>query len=202
MEKINLFYATNNTNKLHNMYYRLRNYPINIVSPNDLNIHLEIDENGNTAIENALLKAIEYYQVLNMPTIAGDSGMYIEGLSEEKQPGLYVRRVKGKVLTDDEMIEYYTSLARNTENDCFIHYFTGIALITNQGTFTKELIDSPLKLSSIPNSNRKHKGNPLDVISLVEDGRFFNDLTDEERVELDKKGEQEFTDFIVSHLIK
>ena len=202
MTEITLFYATNNKNKLHNMYYRLKDYPIKILSPNDVDIHLEIDENGKTAIENALLKATAYYKVLNMPVIAGDSGLYIDGLSIEKQPGLYVRRVAGKVLSDDEMIDYYASLAKSTANDCFIHYFTGIALITNEGMFTKEIKDSPLKLSSIPNSNRKHKGNPLDVISLVEDGRYFNDLSDEERVALDKKGEQEFTDFIVCNVMK
>ena len=63
------------------MYYRLKDYPIKILSPNDVDIHLEIDENGKTAIENALLKATAYYKVLNMPVIAGDSGLYIDGLS-------------------------------------------------------------------------------------------------------------------------
>lgn len=202
MGKISLFYATNNKNKLHNMYYRLKDYPIDIVSPDDLNITLDIEENGNTAVENALLKATEYYKVVNMPTIAGDSGMYIEGLRKEKQPGLYVRRVNGKVLSDDEMIDYYSGLAKETKTDCFINYFTGIALITNQGTFTMELKDAPLKLSPVPNSNRKHKGNPLDVISLIEDGRYFNDISDDERVELDKKGEKEFTNFIINNLLK
>lgn len=183
------------------MRYRLKDYPIKIISPDEVGIHLEIDENGDTAIDNALLKATAYYEVLNMPTIAGDSGLYIEGISVEKQPGLYVRRVDGKVLADDEMIDYYANLAKSTTNDCFIHCFTGIALITSKGTFTKEIKDSPLKLSSTPNSNRKHRGNPLDVISLIEDGRYFNDLTDEERVSLDQKGEQEFVDFIVSNVM-
>ena len=35
---------------------------------------------------------------------------------------------------------------------------------------------------------------------MLEDGRYFNDLTDEERTGLDEAGEREFTDFIVSHL--
>ncbi len=127
--------------------------------------------------------------------------MYIDGLPSDKQPGLYVRRVDGQVLTDDEMIEYYSNPAKSVKRDCYIRYFTGIALITKQGTFTKELYDTPLKLSPIPNKNRKHNGNPLDVISLLVDGRYFNDLTDEERVSQDRKGEQEFTDFIINHLL-
>lgn len=183
------------------MYYRLRNYPIKIVCPDDLNIPIDIDENGETAVENALIKARAYFQVVNMPTIAGDSGMNIEGLPKEEQPGLYVRRVNGKTLSDDEMIAYYSNLAGRANRDCYIHYFTGIALITEKGTFTTELKEAPLKLSPIPNTNRTHRGNPLDVITLLEDGRYFNDLSDEERTALDKAGEEEFTDFIVRHLL-
>lgn len=201
MEETTLFYAINNKSKLHNMYYRLRNYPIKIVCPDDLNISMDIDENGETAVENALIKARAYFQVVNMPTIAGDSGMNIEGLPKEEQPSLYVRRINGKTLSDDEMIAYYSSLAGRAKQDCYIQYFTGIALITEKGTFTTELKEAPLKLSPIPNTNRTHRGNPLDVITLLEDGRYFNDLSDEERTALDKAGEEEFTDFIVRHLL-
>ena len=200
MEEITLFYATNNKSKLHNMHYRLRNYPIKVVCPDDLNIHIEIDECGKTAIENAMIKAKAYFSVTNLPTIAGDCGMWIDGVCEEKQPGLYVRRVNGKTLSDEEMIEYYAKLANEAPGECIIHYVTGIALITRSGEYTKEIMDHSLKLSSIPNTNRVHRGNPLDVISLVEDGRYYNDLTDEERVVLESVGEQQFTDFIVNNV--
>lgn len=201
MEEITLFYATNNKSKLHNMYYRLKNYPIKILCPDDLNIHIDVDENGETAVENALHKASEYFKLAKLPTIAGDSGMYIDGIPKAEQPGLYVRRVNGKVLSDDEMIGYYSDLVRKSGRQCYLYYFTGIALITDKGVFTKELKEIPLILSPMPNTNRKHRGNPLDVITLLEDGRYFNELSDEERTALDKAGEEEFTDFIVSHLL-
>lgn len=201
MGEVTLFYATNNKSKLHNMYYRLQKYPIKVVCPDDLNIHLDIDENGTTAVENALLKAQAYYNALNIPTIAGDSGVYIEGISEEDQPGLYVRRIGGKVLSDDEMIDHYSSLAQKVKTDCFLSYFTGIALITEQGAFTTTLLEGPLKLSPTTNPNRNHRGNPLDVITQLEDGRFSNDLTDEERTERERAEEQKFTNFIISHLL-
>lgn len=201
MDKITLFYATNNKSKLHNMYYRLKNYPITVLCPDDLNIHLDIEENGSTATENALQKAQAYYNALNIPTIAGDSGVYIEGICKENQPGLYVRRVGGRVLSDDEMIQHYANLAKNAKQNCYLNYFTGIALITSKGIFTTELLEDPLRLSPIPNTNRDHRGNPLDVITMTENGRFFNDLTDEERTQRDKAGEEQFTKFILSHLL-
>lgn len=182
------------------MHYRLRNYPVRIICPDDLNIHLDVNENGSTAVENAVIKATEYFKVVNMPTIAGDSGMYIAGISEAEQPGLYVRRVNGKALSDDEMIDYYAKLAGKAESDCYIHYFTSIALASEKGTMTMELKDTPMKLSPVPNTNRTHRGNPLDVVTLIDDGRFFNELSDEERVALDEAGEQEFTKFILDNL--
>lgn len=201
MEEITLFYATNNKSKLHNMVYRLRDYPIKVVCPDDWNLHIDVAENGETAVENAILKATQYYEIVKMPTIAGDSGMTLSGVSKEEQPGLYVRRVHGKVLSDEEMIEYYANLAGKANGVCYLHYFTGIALINQDGTFTTELKEIPLKLSSVPNKNRKHRGNPLDVITLLEDGRYFNELSDKERTALDKAGEDAFTEFIVSHLL-
>lgn len=201
MESITLFYATNNKSKLHNMYYRLRNYPIKVVCPDDLDIHIGIEENGDTAIENALIKAKAYFDIVHMPTIAGDSGVYIEGLKKEDQPGLYVRRVNGKVLTDDEMIEHYSQLAKKADHECYLHYLTGIALITENGTVTKNLTDPPLKLSPCPNINRAHRGNPLDVVTLTEDGRYYNELSDEERTLRDQTGELDFTNFIISNLL-
>lgn len=201
MEEITLFYATNNKSKLHNMVYRLRDYPIKVICPEDRNLSIDVVENGKTAVENAILKASRYYEVVKMPTIAGDSGLTLSGVSEEEQPGLFVRRVQGKVLSDDEMIDYYAALAGKANGECYLHYFTGIALITRDGTFTTELKEVPLKLSPVPNKNRKHRGNPLDVITRLEDGRYFNELSDEERTALDKAGEDAFTEFIVSHLL-
>lgn len=183
------------------MVYRLRDYPIRVLCPDDLGIHVDVEENGKSAVENALKKASAYYKIVNMPTIAGDSGLAIEGLPEEKQPGLYVRRVNGKTLSDDEMIEYYAGLAESADQECTVIYDTGIAMITPSGEFTTVFHDAPLKLVPVPNANRKHNGNPLDVITQLEDGRYFNDLTDAERAALTAKEEARFTEFVVSHLL-
>lgn len=202
MKAINLFYATNNKSKLHNMRFRLRNYPIEVLCPDDLNLHIEVEESGSTAVENALHKASEYYRVVELPTIAGDSGVVLTGVAEEDQPGLFVRRVNGKVLSDDEMIDYYAGLARKADKPCTLQYVTGIALITEDGVKTMDLLDRLLQLCAEPNQNRKHKGNPLDVVTKTADGRYFNDLSDEERTAYDRQGEQQFTNFVVSNLLK
>ena len=45
-------------------------------------------------IENAMIKAKAYYGITQIPTIAGDTALYIEKF--EQQPGLYVHRINGK----------------------------------------------------------------------------------------------------------
>lgn len=202
MENIQLFYATNNKSKLHNMRFRLREYPITVFCPDDLKIHIEIDENGKTAVENALHKAAEYFKKVQLPTIAGDSGVVLTGVAEEDQPGLFVRRVNGKVLTDDGMIDHYAGLARKSGKLCTLQYVTGIALITPEGVRTMELLDRPLQLCAEPNPNRKHKGNPLDVVTKTAEGIYFNELSDDERTAYDRQGEQQFTQFVVNNLLK
>lgn len=199
---ISLFYATTNRSKLHNMYYRLRDYPITVLCPEDLGFHIEVEENGASVLENALIKAQAYYEAVHMPVIAGDSGVFIDGLAPEEQPGLYVRRANGRSLSDDEMIDRFIDIAKKLGKPSPLHYVTGIALITKAGVKTMELRDAPLLLTAKPNANRKHNGNPLDVITMTEDGTYFNDLTDVQRAARDAAGEQQFTRFIVESLLK
>ena len=61
MEEMTLFYATGNKSKLHNMYYRLKDYPIIVVCPDDLDVHIDVEETGKTAVENAWIKASELW---------------------------------------------------------------------------------------------------------------------------------------------
>ena len=58
-------------------------------------------------------KARECYDVTGRISIGMDDALYLENIPEEKQPGLYVRRVEGKRAEDDEeMIEHYTKLVK------------------------------------------------------------------------------------------
>ena len=46
-----------------------------------------------------------------------DDTLYMEGVPEDRQPGLFVRRVNGKSLTDEEAIDYYTNLVKEYGKD-------------------------------------------------------------------------------------
>lgn len=51
-----LLYATNNNSKVYNMHRRLENIPIEIITPKELGIKVNVIEDGKTAVENAIKK--------------------------------------------------------------------------------------------------------------------------------------------------
>lgn len=86
-----LFYATKNKHKIQNMKDRLKELEIGLVTPYYVDMDIDVEESRNTVIENAILKAKAYYEKVKIPTIAGDSALFVEKF--EVQPGLFVRRV-------------------------------------------------------------------------------------------------------------
>ena len=112
-----VLFATGNPSKVKRFSQELKNNNIELVSLKDIAINISIEENGETAIENALIKARAYYKETGMPTIGMDDTLYLEGVPEEKQPGLFVRRVNGKELNDEEMINHYINLVKTYGTD-------------------------------------------------------------------------------------
>ena len=109
MKKV--LFATENESKVERFKQKLLDHNIEIISINDLDQKIEVIENGKDAVENALIKARAYASVYNFPVFAMDDNLYIENIPNDLQPGMYVRRVNGKRLNDDEMLKYYSNLA-------------------------------------------------------------------------------------------
>ena len=83
--------ATNNQHKLKEVREILSPHKIVVYGLKDLNIKLpEIEENGSTYAENALIKAKAVQQFTTMPIISDDSGLEITALNNE--PGLHSAR--------------------------------------------------------------------------------------------------------------
>ncbi|MBQ9834382.1 MAG: hypothetical protein IJO33_04250 [Bacilli bacterium] len=197
-----VLYATGNDSKVYNMKRRLKGLPIEIVTPKDLGIKVQIIEDGNNAIENAKKKALAYYQKTKIPTIAGDSGLYINNIAKEKQPGLFVRRVNGKELTDNEMIEYYQKLVEEVGGKSIAYYVTGLAIVTEKGIETSEIKEDEFILTSKVSENIKHNGNPLDIISVDPIcNKYYTEMTDKDFAYLGQTFDKKCVEFIVTNLI-
>ncbi len=86
----NLLIATTNKGKIKEITDLLGKLPIDLLTPDDLNLQLEVDENGSTYFENAHLKAEAYCQAGGLPTLADDTGLEVAALGGK--PGLYSAR--------------------------------------------------------------------------------------------------------------
>lgn len=163
----------------------VQDLPIELVSLNDVNISLnDVQETGNTPLENAKEKTLAYYQDYQAPMFACDSGLYIEHLSEDLQPGVHVRRVFGKTLNDKEMIAYYSGLAQHYQ-ELEAYYQNGIYLILDDAhhyaCMDTSLQSARFILTSVPHPHVE-KGFPLDSISKdLKTGRYFHDMHEDER---------------------
>lgn len=88
-----LVFATHNQHKLRELQQIIKN-DIHIISLDDLNYSTEIEETGNTLVENALLKARFIYERYSISTFADDTGLEIDAL--KGAPGVYSARFAGE----------------------------------------------------------------------------------------------------------
>lgn len=198
-----VLFATINLAKVKKYKKPLEEKGIELITINDLDFKLDIHENGKNAIENAYIKAKAYYDATKIPTIGMDNSLFIEEFPEEKQPGTHVRRVNGKRLTDEEMIEYYTNLVKEYGGRVTAKWVYGMVICDGEEekeyTWTKSnfyLVDKPC--------SERNPGYPLDSISVVpENNRYWLELTEEEKRKSTEKNDNDgVIEFIVNNIKK
>ncbi|WP_298021950.1 XTP/dITP diphosphatase [uncultured Dysosmobacter sp.] len=90
--------ATHNPGKLKEMSAILSRFGVEVVSPKDLGITVDVEETGTTFAENAMLKAKAICAAAGLPAIADDSGLCVDALNGG--PGVYSARYGGEGLDD------------------------------------------------------------------------------------------------------
>lgn len=199
MKKV--LFVTSNPAKVKRFSKYLLDNDIELISLKDIDLELDIEENGESAIENALIKARVYYNETKLPVIAMDDTLYLEKVPNDLQPGLYVRRVGGKKLDDDEMIEHYSSLARNYGENGKItaRWIYGMAAICDGKESTYTWSKEDFYIVDIP-SKKINTGYPLNSISINKKlNKYFTDITEEDK-SLIQEDESDVIDFIVKNI--
>lgn len=129
--------GTTNPSKVGYFETLLAGAPVRFVTPKDLEIDEDPEENGQTPVENAKIKAAFYGQYADA-VICADSGLYFDGLAldDPRQPGLHVRTPGGCARLDDEqMIAYYTQLVHSLGGHALAYYLDGIAIKVGKEIF-------------------------------------------------------------------
>lgn len=195
-----LLFATSNPAKFTALRDALQPLDISLLSLRDMEQAPVAPEEGGSPLENARQKALFYYDHYGIPLFSCDSGLYLENLPQELQPGLRVRSPQGVYLDDQAMLDYYGGLAARY-GDITARYHNAICLVLDR-EHIYESMDESLASNRFLITARPHEirrpGFPLDSISKkLDTGEYYYDVNAHDADDLvDYEG---FVDFFRSH---
>ena len=175
--------ATHNPGKLKEMSDILARFGVEVVSPGDLGITVDVEETGTTFAENAMLKAKAICAAAKLPAIADDSGLCVDALNGG--PGVYSARYGGEGLDDKGR---YTLLLNNRRGQTTraAHFTCSIACaFPNGDTLTAEgRCDGTIAFAPMGEG-----GFGYDPVFFVpEKAKTFGQLTAEEKSTISHRG--------------
>ena len=91
MKKI--IFATGNEGKMREVRMILEDLGVEVLSLKEAGIHVDVEENGTTFEENAVIKATEIAKMTGEIVLADDSGLEVDAL--DKEPGVQSARYMG-----------------------------------------------------------------------------------------------------------
>lgn len=142
MEKQRIVLASGNAHKIKEISDMLPEFEV--VGYKDLGFDFEIEENGKTFYENALIKAKAVSNALKLPALADDSGICVDALNGE--PGIYSARYAGDGV-DAHNNELLLKNMQGVENRnakfvcCMVFYKPNGQIITATGETHGKIMD-------------------------------------------------------------
>ena len=164
--------ATNNKGKLEEIRKILTDYKI--YSLKDKNINVDVEEDKDSFLGNAMKKAKEIYEISHEETIADDSGLCINCL--DGFPGVMTHRFLGDDATDRMRNEYLINEVNKYEDRsaqvvCNLVYYDG----------EKEIVGEGVLNGFISTECRGNNGFGFDEIFELPNGLTLAELSSEEK---------------------
>jgi XTP/dITP diphosphohydrolase len=127
----NLLIATNNQGKVAELQELLSDTGIQLVTPADINLNLDVHEDGSTYAENAAKKATAFALASGLISLADDSGLEVDALSGA--PGLYSARygsTNGGKLSDEGRRQFLLQKLQGKPRPWTARFHATIAIAT------------------------------------------------------------------------
>lgn len=145
MDLKKIIFATGNEGKLREIRMMLDDLGVCVQSMKEAGITVDIEENGTTFEENAIMKAKAIMELTNQVVLADDSGLEVDALN--KEPGVYSARYMGydtsyhlKNQNLIERLEGKRGIERSARFVCVIAaVFPDGRVITTRGTMEGEI---------------------------------------------------------------
>lgn len=183
MEPMKFVLATHNPGKLKEMSAILGTLGVEVVSPADLGLSVDVEETGETFAENAMLKAKAVCELAGLPAIADDSGLCVDALNGG--PGVYSARYGGEGLDDRGRYMLLLNSMRGAPSRS-AHFETAVACAFPNGeTLTAAgRCDGAIAFAPMGTG-----GFGYDPVFLVpERAKTFGQMTEEEKAALSHRG--------------
>jgi XTP/dITP diphosphohydrolase len=129
-----LLIATNNKGKIKELQDLLNDTAIEPITPAQINLELDVTEDGLTYAENAAKKAIAFAHASNLISLADDSGLEVDAL--DGAPGLYSARygsTNDEKLSDAERRKHLLQQLRGKPRPWTAHFHATIAIAIPNG---------------------------------------------------------------------
>ena len=175
--------ATQNPKKRDEMAAILSDLGVEIVTEEDLGIHVEVEETGETFGQNAALKAKTVMEATGMPAIGDDSGLCVDALNGA--PGIYSARYGGEGLSDaDRCALLLDSLHGKTDRRA--HFETAIVAAFPNGEWIAARGRCDGTIAFAPMGENGFGYDPLFFITDLR--KTFAQLTPQEKAAISHRG--------------
>jgi XTP/dITP diphosphohydrolase len=129
-----LLIATNNKGKIKELHELLNGLGIQLLTPAQVNLDIDVVEDGRTYAENATKKALAFARASGLISLADDSGLEVDALNGE--PGLYSARygsTNGEKLSDAERRTYLLEQLQGKPRPWTARFHATIAIANPNG---------------------------------------------------------------------
>lgn len=180
-----IVFATGNTGKIREIRMIMEDTGFEVVSMKEAGIVIDVEENGSTYEENALIKARAVAKYTDAIVMADDSGLEVDYL--DKEPGVYSARYMGEDtsyrIKNQNIIDRLEGVA---DKDRTARFVCAIAAVLPDG---RELTTRATIEGRIDYEERGSHGFGYDPIFYVPQfGKTTAELTEEEKNQVSHRG--------------
>ena len=176
--------ATHNQDKKIELQDSLSEFSVTILSLNDFPHIGEIEETGETLLENSMLKAKTAYNLTNLPAIADDTGLEVDSLAGA--PGVYSARYAGEDVTySDNVNKLLNEMKGISSRNRGAQFRTVISFIDGERELWTEGIIKG-EIGEMPVGNSGFGYDP--IFFIPELNKTFAELSTEEKNKISHRG--------------
>ena len=175
--------ATQNPKKKAELSAILGSLGVEIVTEEELGLHVDVEETGATFAENAALKADAVMRAAHLPAIADDSGLCVNALSGA--PGVYSARYGGEGISDEARYRLLLT-ALSGQTDRRAHFEAAVCCAFPNGDHITAHGECHGTIAFVPMGTNGFGYDP--VFFITEQRKTFAQLTEEEKAAISHRG--------------